>query len=668
LSEQEPYNRHIITDIESAKEAFKKLSTEPVIAVDTETNSLQWYRSARPDNQAYIIGVCIGTSTDGYYFPTRMRNTPKEQQLDYGALMSLTKKLLENPDTTKILHNAKFDRHFFLNADIDMQGRIYDTLNMHKLLHSDLRHGLKFLVKLYRIASDAGETEVLLKAKLKEIAAYHKKHGIEPHILKEVSYDYLPLDIIAPYGCDDAVYTYRLWEKLYEELERPANARMKDIEALETDLQTVLIRMERLGSKVNMSFLKEFEETELIPRMHKVQEAVDADFGFLHTNMRSSSVKQGILKLLGLESFNKHGRFTADRKALEKLAKKHGKSVPGLLHIVEWQKLEKLRSSYTQGIPKWAVGNIVHCDYSQMVKTGRLACSRPNLQNIPGRTDDGKQIRRAFFPPQDHIILCLDLSNVEMRIAAEMSREPKIINAYRDGTDLHTLSSSIGLGIPYDEVTAEQRAVGKTLNFAILYGSGPRTIAETITDGGFRCTEPQAKRIIKRFYAGYPVLEKYIARIHKEARTAGKAYTKFGRMRKVPEATVAVNRFSSAEADKKKLSAKLKAERAAFSHVIQGTAADVIKAAMVNMDSYLIDNKLKSKMVLTIHDEIVLYLHTQELHIVKDLVGIMEDFDEYFEHVPIRASIAASDISWGDKEEFESFDVFIDKFGGQHAD
>jgi len=221
VANPKPYKRTIVSSMKMAGRVVDYLRNQERIAVDLETNSLHWYRSDRKDKKAYICGICMGTPNHGFYFPTRIRYVPdRNKNLHYRQLMNLVKPLLRDKNVEKIFHHYKFDAHFLANEGITVRGRIFDTLDIHKILFiNELSHKLKDLVKKYHLVEDCGETKDALDEKRNAIAKYNRKRKFGPVKKNDVSYDYIPLDTIGPYGCDDAVYTYRLWEVLWEAIE-----------------------------------------------------------------------------------------------------------------------------------------------------------------------------------------------------------------------------------------------------------------------------------------------------------------------------------------------------------------------------------------------------------------------------------------------------------------
>ena len=381
---------------------------------------------------------------------------------------------------------------------------------------------------------------------------------------------------------------------------------------MEEPLLRVLSKMERSGVKVDLASLKDFTatlRTEMVSREATVRELAG------EPNLNVSSPKQigevlfDKLNLLGKPKKTKGGTYSTDETILVDIADKH----PIIDEILEFRAVKKLLSTYIEPFPSYIdpADGKVHTTFNQaLTATGRLSSSNPNLQNIPIRTDRGREIRKAFVPSSpDGLILSADYSQIELRIMAHLSCDQHLISAFKQGIDVHAATAAKIFGIPHEEVTADQRRIAKTANFGIMYGISAFGLAQRLRIG-----RKEAQKIIDDYFAGFPSILSFIEDTKEAARETGYVETIFGRRRYIPE-------INSKNATIRSL-----AERNAVNAPIQGTSADIIKLAMIAVDKEMEKSGLRSKMVLQIHDELVFDTIPQEVDPLKEIViGCMEN-------------------------------------------
>jgi DNA polymerase I len=540
---------------------WQALSTHTQWVLDTETRSLDLWENE-------LVGLCFACEANfGYYIP--LAHT-KGNNLDRTAFLKRLQEYLNQASRTWIFHNAKFDLHVLHLHGVQVQGCIHDTMLASYLLAPGVReHSLDF-----QVAKRLG----------------HKMIPIDSLIgsgKKQISFAEVEAQVAAPYGAEDAVYTFRLWEVLKPELEQKDLYRV--YETLELPLLQVLAHMERNGICVDSAFLRE-QGKELAVQIQQLQDQIYARCGQVF-NIASpkqlGEVLFGALKLpVGKKT--KTG-YSTDSSVLEELREYH----PVVDDILIFRELEKLKNTYVDVLPDLVSVKThrLHTSFNQVITaTGRLSSNNPNLQNIPIRTEQGRRIRKAFCTPHnDLILLCADYSQIELRVLAHLSGDEGLMSAFREGVDIHSRTASLLHGIDISEVNSEMRRQAKAINFGVLYGMSAFRLARETGISRY-----QATQFIEQYFAGFPGVKGFLESTVQQARNTGYVETIGGRKRFLPDLLSDNGNIRNG------------AERMAINTPIQGSAADLIKQAMILMHTQISNHpELELKMLLQVHDELV---------------------------------------------------------------
>ena len=575
---------------------------------DLETTSLEAL-------DAEIVGLSFSwEENQGVYIPVAHDYEDAPTQLDRAAVLAKLKPLLEDEQPKKIGQHVKYERIVLHKYDIHYKGILFDTMLMGYLLDpSRMSHGLDAMALDYLQHVNLSYEEVAGKGK------------------KQISFSKVPIDIATNYAAEDSDITLMLANKFEPMLEDKGLRKLHD--EMELPLSEVLARMELQGVCVDSDMLhvmsKEFDE-ELKELQKSIDESAEQDVetdGHLNPNS-PKQLREVLFERLGLpvKKRTKSGPST-DQSVLEELASQH--ELPEL--ILEYRKFAKLKGTYVDALPSLIRTNTrrVHTDFNQAVTaTGRLSSSNPNLQNIPIRTARGRQIRKAFVPQKGWKLLGADYSQIELRILAHMSGEPLMLKAYQNDEDIHALTASNIFHVPLEEVTGEQRARGKTVNFAVIYGVGAQTLAKTL-----KVTQTEAKTYIENYFAKYTKINEFFDSLVEGARKDEVVHTMFGRVRHLPE----INGGGGNRAF---------AERVAKNTPIQGTAADIIKLAMIEVQRRIDEGDLPMHMLLQVHDELLFEVDPDFIEQAKILVSdCMENVVEL--DVPLKAEPSTGD-NWLD--------------------
>ena len=498
------------------------------------------------------------------------------------------KEILSDTSITKYGYDLKRQLDILSVNGIDMAGKLMDIELMHYLVNPEKSHKIEILSRTY--------LDINLENQLQE------KTSQEPASL----FDEVPEEENDSNNNVYACASLQLGKKILEEMKEMD---LVDLyEKMEEPLQRVLSRMEVEGVKVDLAQLRRYASG-LSVELNKIQEDIREMAGEPDLNI-SSPRQIGILlfEKLNLDPKTKpksgtKNSYSTDEETLNALADKH----PIIDKILEFRAIKKLLSTYIEPFPNYVSTTTgkIHTTFNQaLTATGRLSSSKPNLQNIPIRTERGKEIRKAFVPSRpDGIIVSADYSQIELRIMAHLSCDSHLINAFRNGQDVHASTAAKIFGIPLEEVTADQRRIAKTANFGIMYGISAFGLSQRLNIG-----RAEAKKIIDDYFANFPAISSYIQDTLAAARETGYVETLFGRRRYLPDIT------------SKNGTVRSLAERTAVNAPIQGTSADIIKLAMINVDRRLAEEGLKSKMVLQIHDELMFDAVPEELETLKKLV------------------------------------------------
>lgn len=494
--------------------------------------------------------------------------------------------VFENEDILKIGQNLKFDLEVLRSYGIDVKGPFFDTMIAHYLISPDMRHGMDQLAASYLNYHPLKYDELTEKKGRKQKTL----REVDPEKLKE-------------YAVEDTDITLQLKYKFKPLLEEAGTLEL--FEKVELPLMSVLADMEIEGIRLDSDALKQMSVVlaEDVARLEKeILEEAGEDF-------KISSPKQlGVIlfekmQLVDKPKKTKTGQYSTSEDILSALAPKH----KIVANILEYRSLQKLKSTYVDALPEEVNPNTghIHTSYNQTVAaTGRLSSNDPNLQNIPIRTVRGREVRKAFIPrDEEHILLAADYSQIELRLIAEISKDPVMMESFRKGEDIHAATAAKVFGIPLEEVSREQRSYAKTVNFGIIYGVSAFGLSQQ-TD----LSRKEASELIKQYYVTYPTLKEYMAKQVDFARDHGYVETVMGRRRYLKD----INSRNAI--------VRGAAERNAVNAPIQGSAADIIKKAMIAIQARMKAEGLKSKMLLQVHDELVFDVHKSELDTITDLV------------------------------------------------
>ena len=565
--------RHYETILtEEALDAWlTKLSEAGLICVDTETTGLD-------PLQARLVGISVAVEAHhAAYIPLYHRYTGVPQQLSESLVMAKLKPVLEDPHKAKLGQNLKYDKHIFASHGIQLNGIQHDTLLQSYVLESHKPHDMDSMALRHLGVKTITYAEVAGKG------------------ASQIGFEEVAIDTATEYAAEDADITLQLHQALYPQI--MPDAKLSHVyRDIEMPLLDILYTIERNGVLLDVKLL-EAQSGELAQKMM----ALEADAFKLAGqpfNLNSPKQIQEILfNQLQLPVIKKtpSGVPSTDEDVLQQLALDY--PLPKLL--LDYRSLAKLKSTYTDKLPRMVDKDTgrVHTNYSQAVAvTGRLASSEPNLQNIPVRSAEGRRIREAFIAPPGSHLISADYSQIELRIMAHISRDASLLKAFADGLDIHRATAAEIFGVPPEEVDAEQRRYAKVINFGLIYGMSAFGLASQL---GIDRSAAQA--YIDRYFARYPGVADYMQRTRIEAKQRGYVETVFGR------------RLWLAEINSPNGMRRQGAERAAINAPMQGTAADLIKLAMIAMQNWLEKNRKSSLLIMQVHDELVLEVPHAEL-------------------------------------------------------
>ncbi|KAA1245106.1 DNA polymerase I [Aquimarina sp. RZ0] len=544
------------------------------VCFDTETTGLD-------PLVAELVGISFSWEAGkGFYIPFPEDRTAAQE------LIEQLRPFFETETITKIGQNLKYDIKVLAKYNIDVKGKLFDTMLAHYLINPDMRHNMDVLAETYLNYTPVSITELI------------GKKG-----KNQLSFRQVPIDKQTEYAVEDADITYQLKEHFAPEL-KDANT-ISLFEDIEVPLLRVLADMEIEGINLDKDFLKSLS-ADLDNDIKSLEKSIYAE---AEEEFNIASPKQlGVilfekLKLVDKPKKTKTGQYSTAEDVLSYLAKDH----KIIQNILDYRGLSKLKSTYVDALPTQIneSTNRVHTDYMQTVAaTGRLSSNNPNLQNIPIRTERGRQVRKAFVPrSEEFTMLAADYSQIELRIIAALSEEETMINAFKNGEDIHASTAAKVFNVRLEEVTREQRSNAKTVNFGIIYGVSAFGLSNQ-TD----LSRSEAKELIDTYYKTYPKLRNYMSELVDFARDNGYVQTVLGRRRYLKD-------INSANAV-----VRGAAERNAVNAPIQGSAADIIKIAMINIHKKLKDKNYKTKMLLQVHDELVFDVYKPELEEIKSMI------------------------------------------------
>ncbi len=543
-----------------------ELKSYPFLCFDTETTSID-------ANQAELVGMSFAFQpNEGFYVPV-----PPDKE-EAKAIVHEFKSLFENPETLKIGQNIKYDLIVLKWYDIEVKGPIFDTMVAHYLIEPELRHNMDYLAETY------------LKYQPVPIETLIGKKGKNQLSMRDI-----PVEKVVDYAAEDADITLQLKQVLEPKLKEEGLEKL--YYEMEAPLVPVLSKLEYDGINLNVPFLNEYSE-ELAGKIKDIEEKIYETAG---TNFNIASPKQvGEVLFDKMEipyrwKKTKTGQYSTNEEKLTELAKDHDI----VNDILTFRGLSKLKSTYVDALPKMVnpkTGRI-HSSFNQaLAATGRLSSNNPNLQNIPIRTKEGRKVRKAFIPrSEEYTLLAADYSQIELRLIAEISQDEAMLEAFQSGKDIHRTTAAKVYGVPFEEVTSSQRRNAKTVNFSIIYGAGSLNLSRQLD-----IKRTEAKELIDQYFKEYSGLKNYMETIVKSAREDGFVKTLLGRRRYLRD----IHSRNSV--------IRSNAERIAINTPIQGSAADMIKIAMININRLLEEGNYKTKMILQVHDELVFDLHKDE--------------------------------------------------------
>lgn len=588
------YDYQLVDNKEGMAILAEKLLAQNFFSLDTETTGID-------PITAELVGMSFSfAENQAFYVPVPAN---REEAL---TIVNIFKPAFENPDSLKIGQNIKYDLIMLANYGVTLKGKMFDTMIAHYVLQPELRHGMDYLAEIY-LKYETIKIEELIGAK-------GKKQGNMRDLAPEAVYKY---------ACEDADVTLKLKQVLENELE--TNGVKKLFEEIEMPLVPVLAYMERNGVRIDTDALKETSR-HFTARMNQIEEEVHQLAGMEFNIASPKQVGEVLfdrLKIVEKAKKTKTGQYVTSEEVLESLRGKH--EIVG--KILEHRGLKKLLGTYIDALPQLinpATGRI-HTSFNQTVTaTGRLSSSNPNLQNIPIRNEDGKEIRKAFIPDEGCEFFSADYSQIELRIMAHLSNDPHMIEAFQKDQDIHAATAAKIYKVKLEEVTREQRSKAKTANFGIIYGISVFGLAERLN-----VDRKEAKALIDGYFENYPNVKAYMDQSIQEAREKGYIETIFKRKRYLPDI------------NSKNAVVRGYAERNAINAPIQGSAADIIKVAMIRIYQRFQEEGIRSKMILQVHDELNFSVLPEEKEKVQQIV-ISEMEAAYKMKAPLRA-----DHGWG---------------------
>ena len=583
------YKYKLIENETEAKELSDFLLINEIFSLDTETTSIEAL-------DAKLVGLSFSTEDFRAWYVPVSRETEKAKKI-----LEIFRPVYENPKILKVGQNLKYDLTVLANYGIHLSGPLFDTMLAHYLIQPELRHNMDYLAEIY-LNYKTIHIEELIGPK----GRGQKNMG-----------DLEPKDIYK-YACEDADVTLRLMKPLAEELRK--NSLEEVFQNIEMPLMPVLARMERNGVVLDTDTLKEVENdfTLRLQTLEKdIYELAGHEFT-INSPRQVGEVLFGELKLSEKVKKTKSGQYSTSEEVLRDLHSKH----PIVQKILDYRGLKKLLSTYVEALPKLinpATGHI-HTSFNQAVTaTGRLSSSNPNLQNIPVRGEDGREIRKAFIPEAGEIFFSADYSQIELRIMAHLSGDEHMIEAFNAGHDVHAATAARIFHKDIKDISKDERRKAKTANFGIIYGISAFGLAERMD-----VSRTEAKELIDSYFEMYPKIKDYISKAVDTAREKGYIETEFGRRRYLPD----INSRNAV--------VRGYAERNAVNAPIQGTAADIIKIAMIRVQQRLDAEGCKARMMLQVHDELNFSVPTDEFDKVKRIV-IEEMQGAYKMSVPLEA-------------------------------
>jgi DNA polymerase-1 len=571
--EQRPATHYqTIVDKENFERWLARLTKAEFFAFDTETTSLDYMA-------AEIVGVSFAIQpNEAAYVPFGHDYLDAPTQLSKDYVLSQLKPLLENPDLKKLGHNLKYDLEVLANHGIHLRGITYDSMLESYILNSTAnRHDMDSLALKYLGYKTTTFEEIAGKG------------------AKQLTFNQIPLETAGHYAAEDADITLQLHQKLWPSVASEPGLRGV-FEVIEMPMITVLSQLERTGVLINAELLTQ-QSQELAKRLLELEEETYALAGRMFNLGSPKQLQEILYGNLGLPILEKTptGQPSTAENVLQELALSY--PLPKL--ILEYRSLSKLKSTYTDKLPKQINPKTgrVHTSYNQaVVATGRLSSTDPNLQNIPVRTEEGRRIRQAFVAPAGYKIVAADYSQIELRIMAHLSQDQGLLTAFAQNLDIHSATAAEIFNIPLEQVSALQRRSAKAINFGLIYGMSAFGLAKQLGIG-----RNEAQFYIDRYFARYPGVKQYMEDTRAKAKEIGYVETLFGRRLYVPDINA------------RNLQRQRAAERIAINAPMQGTAADIIKLAMIRTATRIIKPAIDGRMIMQVHDELVFEIAESDL-------------------------------------------------------
>jgi DNA polymerase-1 len=569
-----PHNYRLVASPAERAELIRVLESRDTFCLDTETTSLD-------PKEAKLVGLAFSFEPHtGFYVPIPRESAEARQVLEE------FRPLLESSRAEKIGHNLKFDLSVLKWHGVEVKGKLFDTMVAHSLVEPEMRHGMDYLSEVYLGYTPVPITALIGAAKTEQLNMAD-----------------VPVEKVAEYSAEDADVTLQLRAVLEPLLKEKGQERV--FYEVESPLIPVLVEMEYQGIKVDAAALADYS-VQLAKEIDLLDKTICRLAG---TTFNLNSPKQlgqilfDVLKICPPPKKTKTGQYSTDEQTLALLATDH----EIVRRLLEYRAASKLKSTYADALPTaiWPATGRVHTTYNQvMTSTGRLNSQNPNLQNIPIRTERGQEIRKAFVPrDNEHLLLSADYSQIELRIIAALSREPGLLEAFKTGADVHTATAARVYGLFPDMVTPEMRRKAKMVNYGIAYGISAFGLAQRLG-----IPRKEAGEIITQYFKQFPGIRKFMDDTIAFARKHGYVETVTGRRRYLPDINSANNTVRGG------------AERNAINAPIQGTAADMIKLAMIRIQEAFSARRLKTRMLLQVHDELVFDLYQPEESEVRKLV------------------------------------------------
>ena len=558
---------------EEIKALVERLSQQTRFVFDTETTNIDVY-------SADLVGLSFAIKAHEAWYLSMPANREECQRK-----LELLRPLFEDESIMKIGQNLKFDISMLAQYGISVKGKLFDTMLAHYLIEPEQRHNMDYLAEVYLNYVTIPIEELIGK-------------GRQQKTMREV-----PVELVKEYAAEDADITLQLYEKLLPLLKE--NGVEKLFYEIEMPLVPVLSRMEANGVKIDTENLKQISD-EFAVEIRKIEEQIYELAGMPFNIASPKQLGEILFEKLRIDEKakkTKTGQYATGEEVLQKLAHKH----PIVNLILDYRSLTKLKSTYLDALPALVnpKDGLIHTSFNQAVTaTGRLSSNNPNLQNIPVRTEKGREIRRAFVPrSEQYTLLAADYSQIELRIIAHLSQDLAMVADFNLGHDIHAATAAKVFHVPMEQVTKEQRSRAKAVNFGIIYGMSAFGLAERM-----ELSRSEAADIIKKYFEEYAGIKEYMNRSIALAKERGYAETILGRrryLRDINGANSVVRGF---------------AERNAINAPIQGSSADMIKIAMIGIHQELEQLKMQSKMILQVHDELVFDAHLDELDTLKSIV------------------------------------------------